>query len=98
MLPNSNISGAHLIAERIRQRIEKLQLHCQDKQVQLTISIGISSITPRLGSSTIDLIASADQALYLAKERGRNRVIALHNAEHRMSKQSVIEIQHEDPV
>lgn len=98
MLPNTNISGAHLIAERIRQRIEKLRLNYRDKQVQFTISIGISSMIPGLDSSTIDLIASADQALYLAKERGRNRVIALHDTEHRMSKKSAIEIQHEDPV
>ncbi len=97
LLPNTNISGAHLIAERVRQSTEKLRLDYRNKQVQFTVSIGISSMIPRQDSSTIDLIASADQALYLAKERGRNRVIALHNAEHRISKKPAINTQHTVP-
>ncbi|CAA6810076.1 MAG: Unknown protein, partial [uncultured Thiotrichaceae bacterium] len=52
MLPNTNISGAHLIAERVRQCTERLRLDYRNKQVQFTVSIGISSMIPRQGSST----------------------------------------------
>ena len=77
MLPNTDVKGAVLIAQRIRYSIENLRLNYQGEEVQFTISLGIANILPTPGTNCIDLIASADQALYLAKEEGRNRVVTL---------------------
>ena len=41
----------------------------------MTVSIGLTSYVP--GETDRDMVASADQALYLAKQAGRNRVIAI---------------------
>jgi len=75
MLPNVDAKAAALIAELIRFEIEQLRLGFQGQQVFFTISIGISTIIPSPETSFIDLNENADQALYLAKEGGRNRVV-----------------------
>lgn len=75
MLPGSNANEARLIAELIRESIEKLQLSSQGETVRFSISIGVSSIVPTPETSFVDLNESADQALYFAKENGRNQVI-----------------------
>jgi len=76
ILPNTNSVGAYEIAEQIRVAIENLQIphvasKCKDT---VTISIGVSSFKPGEDASPTDLIKQADQALYQAKETGRNRV------------------------
>jgi diguanylate cyclase (GGDEF)-like protein len=69
------------IAERIRRSIESLPLIYSDKSIKVTISIGSSTFYPSKASSkntaadiSTKLIHSADSALYVAKEDGRNRV------------------------
>ena len=63
--PESNIHDAYKAAERIRQNIEE--------SLDVTISAGIALY--KKGSSINDLIKNADEALYKAKEYGRNRVV-----------------------
>jgi len=75
MLPSTNAKEAGVIAERIREAIEKLTLRTQGEVVKFTISIGISSTVPTPSISFVGLNESADQALYFAKQNGRNRVI-----------------------
>lgn len=72
ILPETGLCEARRIAERFRQVIEQQNIIAHENiNLKITASIGISS-TEELHN--IDLIAAADQALYLAKNRGRNQV------------------------
>ncbi|MHC4779057.1 MAG: GGDEF domain-containing protein, partial [Planctomycetota bacterium] len=74
LLPETETEDALEIAERIRSRIEKNKFRGDRSQpISVTISIGVSSFAQGMASPS-DLIASADAALYRAKEGGRNRV------------------------
>ncbi|MGH1485441.1 MAG: GGDEF domain-containing protein [Cellvibrionaceae bacterium] len=65
--------GSTIIAERIRENIEALQLIDNKKQpIQVTVSIGGSHLQPGVDKHT--LVKEADKSLYHAKESGRNRV------------------------
>jgi diguanylate cyclase (GGDEF)-like protein len=74
ILPNTNAQGAVQIAEIVQLTIKQLQIPHAKSQIaqQLTISLGISCLIPSLDQRPETLIASADKALYMAKERGRN--------------------------
>ncbi|HON39043.1 MAG: GGDEF domain-containing protein [Desulfomonilia bacterium] len=69
LLPHTVIGKARNLAERLRCTIEKTEFVAG---LHITLSIGISEY--RNGLSHSDLIKQADKGLYLAKERGRNRV------------------------
>jgi diguanylate cyclase (GGDEF)-like protein len=66
LLPNTDIKGALTIAELIRANVEK--------STKTTISIGVNTQIPTQASSLDAFISAADNALYKAKEMGRNRV------------------------
>jgi diguanylate cyclase (GGDEF)-like protein len=76
MLPNTNLDGAKVIAERIRKTIESLPLEHNSRPVSLTCSIGGATIIPQPGGDRSDLVKRADSALYQAKDGGRNRYLA----------------------
>jgi len=76
LLPNTGIEGALDMAERIRSEVEKTSMPSIDgSEINVTISIGVSSIAPTLGCSVDAFISSSDKALYAAKQAGRNKVI-----------------------
>ena len=68
LLPDSDERGAHIAAERMRHAIRE---GFAEDAVPLTISFGIAAF-PQHGETTEDLMESADQALYTAKEIGRD--------------------------
>ncbi|MTI48591.1 MAG: diguanylate cyclase [Firmicutes bacterium] len=72
MLPNTSKEDSIKVAEKIRQKIEKAQLLGEEHP--LTISLGIS-ILPKHGQYKEELIEKADQALYHAKQNGRNNFV-----------------------
>ena len=76
ILGRTNEESAMKVAEKIRKAIEKLKIKHPDSSVSefLTISLGVSSVIPIKGTSCENLIKAADEALYEAKKRGRNRV------------------------
>ena len=74
MLPETGEDGAMHAAERIRTQVEREVFAEGDHAVSITVSIGVSTF-PRNGEDPKSLISSADDALYEAKEKGRNRVI-----------------------
>lgn len=78
VLAQCNVDGANVIAEQIRQEIEALQIKHEDSVVGVvTVSIGVAAITPSSQSSADELVRRADQALYKAKDAGRNHVAQL---------------------
>ena len=74
ILPETNQEGGILIAQRMRNTIERLKItHEQSPTANhVTISLGLSTIIPNKGSNATRLIQSADRALYRAKASGRN--------------------------
>ena len=72
LLPNTKMSGALKLAERIRQSIENKKFEFENKQINITISIGLTSASKT--DSVFSLIERADDGLYDAKRNGRNRV------------------------
>jgi len=76
LLPNTQLAGALTVAENIRHAISTARLVRSTNQSplgQITISAGVA--TYRKGEDSLELLERADQALYLAKERGRNKVL-----------------------
>ena len=75
LLPQTNQKGSMVIAEKLRKRVEKLQVVTKNHQkITFTISLGIASVDLDKHQTIEDVINKADKALYLAKEKGRNRV------------------------
>ncbi|MBM7035441.1 sensor domain-containing diguanylate cyclase [Vibrio ulleungensis] len=70
VFPNTNISDASLVIERLRQQVMASPVTLDNDQIFFTISIGLSE--SRKGEETEALIQRADDALYRAKEKGRN--------------------------
>lgn len=73
ILPQSRLSEAMTCARRVRSLVEGIETAALGMEQGLTVSIGVSEYLPP--HDTIQaLIARSDKALYLAKQRGRNRV------------------------
>ena len=76
ILPGSDHSDSHVLAENIQYQLRKLALPHQHSPVQpiLTISIGYCSWLVTTDSNPEQLIKQADEALYNAKKTGRNNI------------------------
>jgi len=75
LLPNTDMSGALINAERIRENIEQIPITISNVHtVGVTVSIGVTTIIPAQEINQSELISQADKALYTAKEKGRNMV------------------------
>ena len=77
MLPDVPGPGAVVVAGRIRKSVEAEALKVGGHEVPLTVSVGVSARLDEGPESIDGLLARADEALALAKQRGRNRVVAL---------------------
>lgn len=73
-LPKTPIEAAAAIAEELRAATEQLVIKTPDTTFQLTVSIGVASLHPG-DSSLEDIQNRCDNALYQAKNTGRNRVV-----------------------
>ncbi len=74
LLPNTTLEEATILAERVRQTLEKSLFETPGQDLSVTICIGVSMLKD--GMSSIDsLMRNADAALYHAKHGGRNRVV-----------------------
>jgi len=74
VLPETHCEGVAALAERIRRCVEELDVRSQGEHVPLAVSIGMAAFVPSQGDDYHDLIKSVDEALYQAKDTGRNRV------------------------
>jgi len=73
VLNNTSLDNAKISAEKIRIAIEKMNFKNNDEIIDITVSIGCSTINDVI-TTVEDLYKEADKKLYLAKELGRNRV------------------------
>jgi diguanylate cyclase (GGDEF)-like protein len=78
LLPDTDQSGAMLLAKYGRQAVQKLALSHAASPVAsvVTISLGVAATVPKNGQKATELVEAADQALYQAKKKGRNQVVA----------------------
>lgn len=76
LLPETNFDGAKLVADRLLHAIAESTMQVDDLQIKVTASMGISTLTNE-DTTLQELISQADKAMYMAKQAGRNRVVAI---------------------
>ncbi|MBF8661527.1 MULTISPECIES: response regulator [Pseudomonas] len=76
VLPNTSPGGARLVAEKLRQSVQGLAIEhmAPSAGAHLTVSVGLATQVPPIGSHCRQLISAADKGLYQAKNSGRNQV------------------------
>lgn len=75
ILPDTDATGAAVLAEQLRVAVERMRFTALDGQgITLTLSIGLHALHGAQQDERDDMIGAADRALYLAKQKGRNRV------------------------
>ncbi len=76
ILPETSVQGALEVAETMCSKVADRNIPHKSSKItdHLTISVGVSTAVPERGSQPETLIAAADQALYEAKNNGRNQV------------------------
>lgn len=81
VLPHCNLAGAVVVAHNICSQVKALNIvHVSsDISDRITISLGVASAIPTIDSQASSLVKAADQCLYLAKQRGRDRIEMYQN-------------------
>lgn len=79
ILPQSNAQGAFKIAERVREEMMKLNFTGNESNFSVTTSGGVVELDRDFIKNTDQLVAMADQALYEAKNSGRNKTVIGHS-------------------
>ena len=74
IMPETNIEGAVIPTQRLRRSVEEYDFNYNGVKAKVTVSIGLTMNYQDFNSSA-DMLKSADEALYRAKESGRNRVV-----------------------
>ncbi len=79
VLPETDLEGGEVLAERLRAAVECADFAAASgASIEVTMSVGVATLEAGLDSGEA-LIEAADQALYGAKEAGRNRVVSAHS-------------------
>lgn len=73
ILPETNIKTAVRIAQNVRENVANSKFFYKGERIVVTISLGVAKYN---NQSLVELLEEADNALYQAKDRGRNQVIA----------------------
>ena len=77
LLPGLDIERAAALADEARKSVEDLLInHSESPCGHVTVSIGVEAMVPDKFQTAADLVEAADNALYAAKRRGRNNVVA----------------------
>ena len=81
ILPDTGPEKARLVAEKIRVAIENTVFHEGQIDIRITVSIGVASARPAYSTvKKFEFISWADEALYQAKHKGRNRIVCHQSA------------------
>lgn len=77
LMPGADVDAALKTGERLRREVEAMCIaHASSPEGQVTISIGVAALIPGVAEDAEHLVEAADIALYAAKRRGRNAVVA----------------------
>jgi two-component system, cell cycle response regulator len=76
VLPNASADAARDVAERIRHAIQYEPMAADGRDIDVAMSLGVSTVIPDESTTERLILKSADDALYRAKTQGRNRVVA----------------------
>lgn len=74
VLPETDAEGAGMVAERVRQAVEKMPFEVNGVHVPVTVSVGVAAFVPQADDQVSLLLNQADAALYASKAAGRNCV------------------------
>ena len=74
IMPETNIEGAIIPVQRLRRMVEEYDFEYNGVKAKVTVSMGLTMNYQEF-SSPAEILKSADEALYQAKESGRNRVV-----------------------
>lgn len=76
ILPDTSAEGAYLVAKSLQQAVANLKIPYEKSPVSqyVTLSMGVSTMEPSDGGSFTTLVKRADDLLYEAKKKGRNRI------------------------
>jgi diguanylate cyclase (GGDEF)-like protein len=72
VLPSTHAEGVQVLAQRIRNVLDKYVIMCRGRSLTITVSIGVATYDGEEGVGSSTLIDRADQAMYEAKAAGRN--------------------------
>jgi two-component system, cell cycle response regulator len=72
IVPTTDARGSMRLAERIRKSIEEHPVRTESGEIQMTVSLGVAVSDPAIPLDSQELLQVADDALYRAKDRGRN--------------------------
>lgn len=72
LMPGSDLAGGTRLLERLRAAVEQCPFHFKGERVTITMSAGVAVFKP--GENASQVLKRADQALYRAKEAGRNQI------------------------
>jgi diguanylate cyclase (GGDEF)-like protein len=75
VFPDTNLSGAYTACERLRAMVQSNEIAAGRHKIRLTVSLGLTEITAQARDSAA-LLKRADELLYVAKNSGRNQVMA----------------------
>ena len=81
ILPETSNQGALALADRVSANVNALQIPHASSRISeyVTVSIGLATIIPTKGDRVLDFVEMADQALYRAKEKGRNQAFNMND-------------------
>lgn len=77
IVPGGRQDDAVILADRLRRAVERIKVKWHDKTIFITSSFGVATWPINKVSSGMELVDAADDALYLAKKKGRN-LVAVH--------------------